>query len=675
MGLLLASSQAALLALDLDFRHVGQLSISGSASAISGQFLYLDQYLGEGTNGFAVVDVSDPTAPTLTGSCLIPSPSYSIAISGNLALVGTYQAGLQIIDVNHPQTPHLVGNYATDTSVFGVTVSGDIAYLAAATAGVQIVDFSKPNEPRMVGKFATPGRAKTIACRDCILFVADDDFGLLIFDVSNPAMPRELGRLPTPGWAFGVAVQGNRAYVADGRNGLQVIDISELSQPKLAESFTTNPFPSGSTFAVEASVSGDLLYVTDLYRGVDIFEGANSGGLRVVGRHRGANISLTRSGYCGFLPDGILEIIDTVSANPQRLGSEGSVTDLSTLAAQGNRACSVNRTQGLSVFDLSTVEAPSRVGTYPLTNAAGAIAVAMSPTHAFVAFNGVDVIDIRSLPPRRVGHLDGSNQGGFGLALSGTNLFWASGANLTIVDVTDPANPVQNGRLRTQGSAVGVAVAGQYGYVLDSLAGLRIADLTDIVNPKGLAVLRRKPFFVSERAVAVDRGFAFVVDDSALWIVDVSDPKNPKPVTELAGSYSGITIQGAYAYLTHPELGLEVIDIRDPRQPVRVGGNSAFSGRSIASAPDFLWISIGTNGLVSLQPFHPVRLELSTDQPAVSSHVRLSGPAKVPFRLQRSQNLTQWEDFISLTLGTSPVELEDSLELTEPSRYYRAVSP
>ncbi|MFM6592768.1 MAG: hypothetical protein ACKPJH_08845, partial [Dolichospermum sp.] len=58
-------------------------------------------------------------------------------VVGNYAYVTDYYSGLQIIDISNPTTPTLKGNYDTSGSAIGVQVVGNYAYVADHDSGLQ----------------------------------------------------------------------------------------------------------------------------------------------------------------------------------------------------------------------------------------------------------------------------------------------------------------------------------------------------------------------------------------------------------------------------------------------------------------------------------------------------------------------------------------------------------
>ncbi|MFM6024176.1 MAG: hypothetical protein ACKPER_14820, partial [Dolichospermum sp.] len=164
------------------------------------------------------------------------SLAWSVQVVGNYAYVPDNTSGLQIIDISNPTSPTLKGNYDTPAAI-DVQIVGNYAYVADDWSGLQIIDISNPAAPTLVGTYNTPGNAIDVQIVGNYAYVADYESGLQIIDISNPAAPTLVGTYDTPGNAYSVQIVDNYAYVADHVSGLQIIDVSDFTNGN--ENFTT----------------------------------------------------------------------------------------------------------------------------------------------------------------------------------------------------------------------------------------------------------------------------------------------------------------------------------------------------------------------------------------------------------------------------------------------------
>ncbi len=94
------------------------------------------------SKGLLVLDVSNPSVPTLLGSYDTPGNASDVTINGTTAYVAAGEAGLVLIDVSESTNPTLLGSYDTPGYAYDVTVDGTIAYVASGYDGLHILRLS-----------------------------------------------------------------------------------------------------------------------------------------------------------------------------------------------------------------------------------------------------------------------------------------------------------------------------------------------------------------------------------------------------------------------------------------------------------------------------------------------------------------------------------------------------
>ena len=208
------------------------------------------------TDGYATVDVSDPTAPTrlarrrdlLADSETGPMTDvYDVKLSDDgetLAVVGpaNYVAGestngVSFVDVSDPAAPAPLGFHRTSFPIHNCVFTDGHVYLTGN--GARVVDGVTRNElvvvaagtaPREVGRWSLVGHDERWAevssgfrvlhdvwVRDGLAVLAHWDAGTYLLDVSDPAAPTHLGTVPavTP---TALADDGNAQYTSTPGN-------------------------------------------------------------------------------------------------------------------------------------------------------------------------------------------------------------------------------------------------------------------------------------------------------------------------------------------------------------------------------------------------------------------------------------------------------------------------
>lgn len=157
---------------------VNSSALTGYDMCVSGDLLYCADYFNV---RFWIVDVDTWTVVYNGG---MPANPHGVVVEGDLAYLAIGTAGLRVMDVSEPSFPTIISDYDTDFA-YDLAIAGDIAYLADGDAGIMAFDITDPANPSLFGTYDTPGRAVGLTLSGDQLFVSDEDSGLQIFDVSQ----------------------------------------------------------------------------------------------------------------------------------------------------------------------------------------------------------------------------------------------------------------------------------------------------------------------------------------------------------------------------------------------------------------------------------------------------------------------------------------------------------
>ncbi len=161
-----------------------------------------------------VYRTTTPAAPALQGKCDLDSASTAsrISVAGSFAVVAQGRSGMPIVDISDPTNPTLVGRFAIPAGAFAsdVALSGTTACLLTVAGGqgrLRIVSITDPAAPLELGGLDTPGDARRVAVLDNIACMADGPAGVRIINIGIPNAPFEVGHIdpPTGGAADSVA--------------------------------------------------------------------------------------------------------------------------------------------------------------------------------------------------------------------------------------------------------------------------------------------------------------------------------------------------------------------------------------------------------------------------------------------------------------------------------------
>jgi YVTN family beta-propeller protein len=236
---------------------ISTTSVGTAAWAIyvSGKYAYLTDIT---LHTMSVVDISNKRFPSKLGTVSVGNTPGSIYVSGKYAYItNSVSSSLSIVDVSNPSAPAQVSVIPVGTGPNSVYVSGRYAYTANfSSSTVSVIDVSNPSNPIVVGSGALAANSTPteISVSDRYAYVIDNNDSVLsVFDISNPSSPTQVATTSAGVAPNKLYVSGRYAYVLGGSGtySLNVIDISNPLVPKSAVS------------AVVGGVSG--LYVSGRY--------------------------------------------------------------------------------------------------------------------------------------------------------------------------------------------------------------------------------------------------------------------------------------------------------------------------------------------------------------------------------------------------------------------------
>lgn len=358
----------------------------------------------------------------------------------------------------------------------------------------------------------------------------------------GPGFPAEEGRLEYVGsalWskAYDVEVRDNLVYCAF-LNGLMILDITDPKKP----------------------VALSRLYL--------------AGGFGLALRE---NLVFVAAGDKG------LKIVDVTDPKaPVLKASCQTGGEAKDVAVSGLYAYVAEGSAGLEVFEVSAPSAPRLISSWDSPGQAGGILVRGDYAYLADGQAGMQILSIRDPASLKlVGSLD-TEGNAEDIALSGNTAYVADGSSgLQVIDVSNPSRPQGLASLTTSGYAHSVACRGKcllVGNLYDG--GYQIIDTT---NEKSPAILTTGRYTMYNEAweVALSGQVALVVDYfSGIYIIDISDQKNPAPlgIYSTPSSVTAALVQGHYAYVVGEITGLLALDISNPRSPQTVGSFGLYRG-------------------------------------------------------------------------------------------------
>jgi len=294
------------------------------------------------------------------------------------------------------------------TSSGWLDIAGDKLYIAGIGHGFHVFDISDPSHPKWSGSWQNHTCPVGVQVVDGLAYLANRTSGFDVIDVHDPAAPALIGHFNAGGDMQTVQVVGRYAYVADLRRGWDIIDVSEPKQPRLAGDFQTM----GQGWS--AITEGDYLYA-----------GYGGGVLRIFHLENGTNPKLVKE-------------IPGAGSMGQQIASGKLITQ------HFGRLCLMDLENPAS----PAVIADSQIG-FGVT---GNVCVRDSMMFMTDMAMGLGIFDLGK--PGKVQLLGSVGDVGYQGRGVGIYKHYAyvvdGGANLHVIDVSNPAQPVVVNRVGTE---------------------------------------------------------------------------------------------------------------------------------------------------------------------------------------------------------------------------------
>lgn len=242
---------------------------------------------------------------------------------------------------------------------------------------------------------------------------------------------------------------------------------------------------------------------------------------------------------------------------------------------------------GVTASATTVAPNPDLVGFVPDVGQARDVSIVPSSSLAYIASVqfGLTVVDVSN--PSQPVAIGGANPPFYAehVSVSGSLATLTAGTQgVRVVDVTNPQLPLTKGYL--SGTFRAGAMSGRYAYLAETIPGnpaTQSLDVVDLIDPGNPTVVGRLNFgAVGIGGVKASGSVVYVSAGTAgLNIVDASTPTNPRVIGSitLSGGAGALAVAGSYAYVvtnsTSPSIA--VINVSRPSAPTIVGsvGGSA----------------------------------------------------------------------------------------------------
>ena len=461
----------------------------------------------------------------------------------------------------------LLGNYGRgEGESKAVFAAGSVVYYGLGNK-IQITSFSNPASPVKIASVILTDVVEDLV-RTSIggiqYLVVSGGSKMWLINVQNPTTPSLVSTVDvtTGTTCEGIATSGTYAFVAAGSAGFKVYNIATPASPVLSASIDSLAYCesvviSGQYAFVAAGSKSHIVDITNPAVPVAVSAFAAYGGY-----HQYINV---RSGYayvCNY--DAGLAIVNVTNpASPVNVMAIPTGGRTARIVFDGNYGYVAVGDTGMVIYNVVNPAAPvftTKIKTIGRAASLyyGAVTIAGTPT----------------------GHIFVSNR----LPVPG----------ISAINVSTPATPVTAAFLEAFAAPTGIAYSPFYAngkvYVAYGTAGLRIIDVSSPSSPSLLSTLALSG---EARGIAVRGNYAYVIArDSGVHVIDVSNGASPiKTKTVKTSRSRGIALNGNYAYVATRDSGLMVFNITDPANPIRSAAVKGIDVENVAAAGNIVGTS------------------------------------------------------------------------------------
>jgi len=434
-----------------DWRGIWRLYVEGN---------YL--YTGDNNNYLYIINISDPTNPTVVSKW--PNPggyreaSTSFAKKDNYVFVTRWYHGFFVIDVSDPANPvevARVGMEYANPAANDIKIFGDYLFVSTRYEGFRIYNVSDPTNPTLITKFGGfVSYAEGIFVHEMpygtYVFETGFSDGWIIINVTDIEQPKLMTWpwMPVP-VGDSIKVKGNYAFIGGHNAAVWVLNVSDPANPKPIVVMING----GRNTGLEISEDGNYLYVAASWSGLCIANISDPENPKWEIIDYGPNIDGTLIAVDNYLYQGGLNIYDVSDPkNPELVYSEKLFGEgyKRVIARYGNDYLIGAGEEGVFIVDISNRTNPVIVGKVSLPE---------KPN-----------VDILAGRPG---------------AVSGSVVYVGADNHLYSIDISDPTNPVILDKVYTGGTN-SVVIYGTYAYSLPRVAswGFRVVDISDPSNMK-----------------------------------------------------------------------------------------------------------------------------------------------------------------------------------------------
>ncbi len=526
---------------------------------IIGNYAFVIMFYG----GLKVIDISDPLNMTVVSELYLPPLTYKISAKDNFIYVGA-SSGLYVFDISNPLAPSLI-NIIKLNFVRDVCFDNNIAFVQHYT-GFNIYDISNPYSFVLKGSYACPENyCLSIGVKGQVVYLTtmSNLYAVDIRDLSNPVLLSTL--YSNPGFlslAY-LEIYSNYIYISRNNGAIIVVDISNpqsMSQKKVINL-------ESSSYMIKKR--DDKIFVSGNF-GVQIFEMADFVNLNLYSDYKtfGQSQKIFSEQNQTYLVDfGIynskLRIYDTTNPTSPSLASCLELSAATNQIYVENKIAYTASLENITIIDCIDPVSPNVLCSGPIQKFIGNFCVKNEYLYIPDDVRGLKIYDCSSHTSPT---LENTYSSAYNLqnAFVRDNLLFVTDftKDVLVLDITNPVSPLLQGIINTDQRIIHVAFENQYAY-LTSIDKVLIWDISNPQNPVFIGqYINTDAAFPVFRKAAVKNSLIYLNYGTALHIIDVTDPANPKLTDKYSSDIYDICLNNGYIYAAARNYGFEILKYR-----------------------------------------------------------------------------------------------------------------
>lgn len=268
--------------------ELGQINTGGMASdvEIEGNIAYVVDTADGNPGGLVIINISDPTNPSILGSYYQSGLPYVVDVVGDFAFLANIFVGLEVLDISDPTNPVKIDQYTGSGAIFDVQVVGEVAYLADWSRGLVLLNISDPSDVKEISRYDPSVACPHVHVENEIAYIINhysSYSGIMLINVSNPYSLHQIGSYAPSGIDFwNPFVHENIIYLANhGINGGEVYFLDASNPSEISQLGVFNEM--SNIFA--AFTNDSIAYFADCQNGLIIVDLVDMSNPRVIGRY------------------------------------------------------------------------------------------------------------------------------------------------------------------------------------------------------------------------------------------------------------------------------------------------------------------------------------------------------------------------------------------------------